>query len=90
VTTFSAFCIVGLVPLSTFVINFLYPGLVSQPFHVTTILTGLTIFCLGAFKSWVTDVFWFRSGFEMFIIGGIAASVAYYVGFFLREIELSS
>jgi VIT1/CCC1 family predicted Fe2+/Mn2+ transporter len=32
----------------------------------------------------VTERNWFRSGLEMLVVGGLAASVAYLVGFLLQ------
>jgi VIT1/CCC1 family predicted Fe2+/Mn2+ transporter len=39
---------------------------------------------LGASKVLITERNWFRSGLEMLVVGGVAASVAYVVGFLLQ------
>jgi VIT1/CCC1 family predicted Fe2+/Mn2+ transporter len=41
-------------------------------------------FDLGASKVLITERNWFRSGLEMLVVGGVAASVAYVVGFLLQ------
>lgn len=47
------------------------------------ILTGLTLFILGAIKSKLTLTNWARSGMEMLLVGGAAALIAYMIGFIL-------
>jgi VIT1/CCC1 family predicted Fe2+/Mn2+ transporter len=43
----------------------------------------LALFALGAAKVLITQRSWFRSGLEMLVVGGIAAGVAYLVGYLL-------
>jgi VIT1/CCC1 family predicted Fe2+/Mn2+ transporter len=50
---------------------------------VTIILTAIALFMLGSAKYKITGKNWFRSGIETLIIGGIAASAAYIVGYLL-------
>ena len=38
---------------------------------------------IGAGKSRFTDQPWYRSGFETLLVGGLAASVAYAIGYLL-------
>jgi len=85
--TFISFLLVGMVPLSTYVLAIFYPFLLQDAFRITTTLTGVTIFAMGALKSKVTEANWMRSGIEMFLIGGLAAAVAYYVGYYLSFIK---
>ena len=46
----------------------------------------MTLFILGAAKSKITQSNWLKSGFEMLVIGGLAALVAYGVGVILGSI----
>ena len=43
-------------------------------------MTGITFFAVGALKSRWSLAPWWRSGLETLAIGGVAASIAYYVG----------
>lgn len=86
--TFIAFVVAGFIPLLAFVLAIISPSLIANSFLISIILTGLTLFIVGALRSWVTGVNWIRSGFEMLLVGGIAASIAYYIGFLLRGLGL--
>jgi VIT1/CCC1 family predicted Fe2+/Mn2+ transporter len=57
--------------------------MMENAFLLASILTGITLFILGALKSRVTQSNWFRSGLEMLLVGGLAAIVAYLVGYLL-------
>ncbi|TNE79017.1 MAG: hypothetical protein EP334_04495 [Gammaproteobacteria bacterium] len=82
--TFVAFCVVGFIPLTTYVINWVQPGLVAQPFLWSTVLTAVAFFWVGAIKGRFVDHHWLVSGLETVGIGGIAAGMAYGVGVLLR------
>ena len=88
IATFFSFIIVGVVPLIAFVLALFIPGLAANSFLLSIILTGITLFIIGALRSSVTGVKWLRSGLEMLVVGGLAAGVAYAIGFFLRGFGL--
>jgi VIT1/CCC1 family predicted Fe2+/Mn2+ transporter len=44
------------------------------------LLTALTLFALGAFKTRLTGRSWLGSGMEMLLVGGIAAVAAFGIG----------
>lgn len=81
VATFFAFVIAGCVPLLSYV---LIAG--PDPFRVAVLLTLGTLFGVGALRALVTGVSWWRSGAEMFVIGSLAAAVAYGVGAFVESL----
>lgn len=81
--TFVSFFVFGLVPLLAYVFSSFSSFMMENAFLLASILTGITLFILGALKSRVTQSNWFRSGMEMLIVGGLAAIVAYLVGFVL-------
>jgi len=60
----------------------------EKSFLIATLLTGITIFIMGSLKGRYTGTNPLRSGLEMFILGGFAASVAYYVGFYLSFLKV--
>lgn len=79
--TFAAFSTAGIVPLLAYVI----PG-VPNSFWVAVFLGMASLFIVGALRSLVTAVSWFRGGLEMLLVGSGAATVAYVVGNFVEKI----
>lgn len=84
--TFLSFVIVGFMPLVAYVFSSFVQFFAQQPFLSACILTAITLFVVGAFRQIVTDVKWYIGGFEMLLVGGASAFVAYFVGFVLRTI----
>lgn len=82
-TTFVAFCIVGALPLLPFLLNWAVPGLIPRPFLVSSLVTMLGFYLVGALKGQFVNVSGYRSGLETLLVGGIAAGLAYIVGFVL-------
>ncbi len=76
--TFASFCICGAVPLTPFVLP------VSNALYWATGLTGVVFFLIGAVKARWALAPWWRSGLETFLVGMLAASAAYVVGYLLR------
>lgn len=85
VVTFVSFVIFGFIPLLTYVLVLFIGELGIDSFVLSSILTGVTLFSLGVAKSLITHVNWFKSGLEMLIVGGLAALVAYGVGYVLGQ-----
>jgi vacuolar iron transporter family protein len=81
--TFISFITFGFVPLLIFVLGTLF-GFQGAFFLFASILTGLTLFSLGALKTKFTGRNWFTSGLEMLLVGSLAACAAYVIGFLLR------
>lgn len=78
--TFSAFIICGIIPLLPYLFG------VKNSFGISSALTGATFFLIGSFKSRWSTASWFRSGLETFIVGALAAVLAYAVGVLLKGI----
>lgn len=74
--TYAAFLVCGLVPL--------LPYLVGLGFAASAVVTGLVFFAIGSLRSRWTDSTWWRSGLVTFGVGGIAAIIAYVIGYGLR------
>ena len=72
--TFLAFVVAGWAPLLPYI--FQMPPL----FPVSVAVTGVTFFAVGASRSLVTERGWHVNGAEMFLVGMLAASVAFAVG----------
>lgn len=84
--TFVAFCLVGLLPLGSFLWNWLTPLPVPRPFLWSIGLTVLAFFAIGSLKGRFTSQRWYRSGLETLLLGGAAAAIAYAVGEALRRV----
>jgi VIT1/CCC1 family predicted Fe2+/Mn2+ transporter len=82
--TFVAFCLVGFIPLTTYVTNWVSPGLITNPFEWSAVVTGIAFFWVGAMKGKFVSQFWLFSGMETVVVGGIAAGMAYGVGVLLK------
>jgi len=67
--TLGAFLIAGAVPLLVYVLGLF--------------VSALALFGLGAAKVFIIEGSWIRNGLEMLVVGGLAASVAYLVGYLL-------
>lgn len=76
VATLLGFLIAGTVPLVAYVV----PLADSSRFTATIVLTGATLFTVGASRAFVTKLGWLRSGIEMLLVGAAAALVAYGIG----------
>lgn len=81
--TFVSFVTFGFIPLIIFIIAYILPGLSRHTFLLASVLTGTALFVLGALKVRITEKNWFLSGFEMFLVGSLAAVAAYGIGYFL-------
>jgi VIT1/CCC1 family predicted Fe2+/Mn2+ transporter len=81
--TFISFICFGFLPILAYVLSLWFGLFADNIFVVACVLTGMTLFTLGALKVKFTGKNWFFSGSEMIIIGGIASAAAYLVGFLL-------
>lgn len=86
IVTFFSFTIYGLIPLLAYVVTAFFPEILDQAFLTASILTGIMLFILGIVKSRLTKTNMWKSGFEMLGVGGLAAFVAYGIGFILGGI----
>ncbi len=82
--TFIAFAAAGLMPLLSYLFVGRLPG--TNPFALSIIITGLSLFAVGAARSFVTKHSWWRAGAEMFLVGMFAAGAAYAVGAILKGV----
>lgn len=85
---FIAFAIAGSIPLLVYFAALIFHVELStnSAFLWAMGLSGLALFGLGAAKVFVTKANALRSGFEMFLIGTLAALVAFGVGTFLKNV----
>lgn len=82
--TFSAFVLIGFIPLLPFVLGLFIPAIECCQFKVSIILTAIAFFIIGAVKGKVVEKRTFASALETLVIGSIAAALAYVVGYLLQ------
>lgn len=90
VVTFFSFFLIGIVPLSSYILATLRPEVLPYAFEITITLTFLATFSLGVVKSQITQVGWLWSGCEMLLCGGTAAVIAYWVGYLLSDFDFKT
>jgi VIT1/CCC1 family predicted Fe2+/Mn2+ transporter len=81
VATMAAFVVAGAVPL--------IPYLTVRPdqrFVVAVVATLATLFVVGALRSAVTALRWWKAGLEMLAVGALAAAVSYGVGWLIAGV----
>lgn len=83
VVTFFSFVGAGAIPLIPYVFSSLFG---TSSFFFAVLLTALALFAVGAARVYFTERNVLFSGLEMLAVGGIAASIAYGVGAFLRGV----
>lgn len=84
--TYLAFILIGFIPLLSFVLALFIPALAPSTFIISVVLTMLSLFFIGALKTLVVTQSVWKAGFETFFMGGLAAIVAYVVGYLLKGV----
>lgn len=84
VSTFVSFILVGFIPLLGYTFQPFLNFDNRQIFYVTAIVTLLALFLVGAVKSKFSMRHWFICGLETAFVGGMAATIAYFVGYFIK------
>ncbi|MBX2828541.1 MAG: VIT1/CCC1 transporter family protein [Flavobacteriaceae bacterium] len=83
--TYMAFILIGLIPLLTYVWDYLSP-ISGNRFLITSLLTAVGFMCIGFLKTYVTETKIWKGVLETLALGAIAASVAYFVGDLLEQL----
>ena len=85
-TTFFGFLIIGIIPLLAYVFAYFIPFFQQNTFQIAIVMTAVAMAAIGFIKHHVTKASIWKSVLETLFIGGSAAFIAYYIGFFLRWI----
>lgn len=85
--TFIAFLLIGFIPLVSFVLGIFFQNIARHQFSLSIILTALSFIIIGAIKGEVVGKQRVYSAMETFVIGSVAASLAYLVGYFLQGLS---
>lgn len=79
-STFTAFVVCGLVPLIPYLLG------LSQSLTVSMVMTATVFFAIGSAKSKWSTSSWWQSGLTTFLVGAIAASLAYATGLLFKAL----
>jgi vacuolar iron transporter family protein len=85
-TTFFGFLVIGVIPLLAYVLAYFFTFFQNNTFKIAIVMTAFAMAAIGYIKHHVTKANITRSIMETLFIGGAAAIIAYYIGFFLRWI----
>ena len=80
-TTFGAFVVAGSIPL----IPFVSVAAIGNEFMISAVAAGIAFFVVGGSRTIITKRGFFISGLEMLIVGGIAALLAYSIGYIIHS-----
>lgn len=78
--TFGAFLVAGMIPLIPYVLGIF----ATQQFLVSSLLAGFAFFSVGAARTFITKGSFLKGGLEMLLVGGMAAFVAYGIGWWVK------
>lgn len=84
--TFVAFLVAGSLPLMSFIVNVLVPGTIESPFVVSAAVTLVSFALVGVAKGYYVNQSYVVSAFETVLVGSLAASLAYAVGYGLQSL----
>lgn len=85
--TFCSFLVIGFIPLLAYTFKSFIDFDQRELFYLTSVFTLLALFIVGAVKSRFTMKSWMLSGIQTALIGGVAAFIAYFVGYFLQALK---
>jgi len=82
--TFFSFILFGTIPLLAYVSD---NGTSRNTlFAIACVLTGITLFILGAVKSRFTRQKWYTSGLQVLIVGSLSAASSYLISWLIQEL----
>lgn len=84
--TYFSFILIGIIPLSAYLYDFIVKNPYDNRFLITSILTGLGFTLIGWLKSYVNQTSIWRGVLETLALGALAAAVAFFVGDWLEQI----
>lgn len=82
--TFISFVIIGLIPLISFLLATFMPILDANKFLYSFILTGIALAIVGGIKGIIVQKHPAKSALQTLVIGGIAAIIAFIVGYLIQ------
>jgi VIT1/CCC1 family predicted Fe2+/Mn2+ transporter len=77
--TFLCFVGAGLAPLIPYLFGW------EHAFELSMILVAISLFAVGCVRGYFSNKTFLRCGLESLAIGGIAAAISYYIGYFIEN-----
>jgi len=84
--TFLSFVLIGLLPLLAFVYQLSFHPTEFNSFFISTCMTAMAFFAVGAFKGQFVGKYWLLSGLETLTMGSSAAFLAFIIGASLKNL----
>lgn len=84
--TFISFVVIGIIPLLSFVLALFFPALENSKFGYSILLTAVALLIVGGVKGRIVNKHPFHAAIETLIIGGIAAALAFAIGYLLQNL----
>eukprot|EP01125_Pyxidicula_operculata_P009796 TRINITY_DN3219_c0_g1_i1.p1 TRINITY_DN3219_c0_g1~~TRINITY_DN3219_c0_g1_i1.p1 ORF type:complete len:376 (+),score=89.39 TRINITY_DN3219_c0_g1_i1:81-1208(+) len=91
--TFCSFIIFGLIPMLPYIVSGIKVAVeqtqetdIWGPFIASCVLTGTTMFLLGAVTSYFSTQTWYQAGGFMFFIGALSALASYFISWAVSAI----
>lgn len=84
--TYFSFIIVGLVPLFIYILDYVFNIKFDYLFETSVFFTSLTFILIGILKSILTSTSLIKNIIQTLVLGGIAATLAFYLGSYLEGI----
>ncbi len=81
--TFFAFIIAGFLPLIPYIFR------LGNSLLISSVIVFIELFIIGSLRTKDTDRKWVLGGLEMLLIGGLAALIAYYIGFLVDKFVIA-
>lgn len=85
-STYFGFLIIGIIPLLAYVLSYFFHFFQKDTFKIAILMTLIALVTIGVIKRYITKKDLWKSVAETVFVGGAAAVIAYYIGFFLRWI----
>ena len=82
--TYVGFILIGLIPLLSYVLSYFFDFFRQHTFMIAVIMTFAALVSIGIIKRYVTKKNLVKSIIETLFVGGAAAFMAYYIGYFLE------
>ena len=83
-STYFGFLIIGIIPLLAYLLSYFFPFFRNDTFKIAAIMTLVALIIIGVIKRYITKKDLWKSAAETVFVGGAAAIIAYFIGFFLR------
>lgn len=84
--TFFSFITIGFIPLLVYVLDYTVGFRGADKFFSASVLTFIAFIAIGFLKSYVNETARLKGIVETVLLGGIAATLAYFVGDFLEKL----